>query len=211
MNSKNQHSQVIKRVAALRRESKEEAKKLLALLPLIRRSLGAFDRGKLQAAGKENESINRDLDDKTEQLLELCLDNPSQQEMEKIRPALNELHNLKMISQKFSNFMEELKIRIAENIMFSDRAYGQLDYLWQSIDEIFRQITAIPPSAGKARSEKIISRCRQLSQLMNQYDIEHEERLIRGICPIKASSMYLNMLDSIRGIVRYLNNTCANL
>ena len=194
----------------MRRQTQEEAKKLLAILPLIRRSLGFFDREKLKAAGEANDSINGELEDKAEQLLELCLNKPSRNDMEQIRPALNELHNLRMISRKFATFMEELKIRIAENIMFSDRAYGQLDYLWQSVAELFQLVIELSPSGSEEEREKITSRCRQLSRLMNQYDIEHEERLIRGICPIKASSMYLNMLDSIRGIVRCLSNICAN-
>lgn len=195
--------------ASLFEKAQEEAEKLLTLFPLIRRALEVFDRNKLQKAWEQNELINRNLEDKTEQLLELCRENSSVKEIEGIRPVLDHFHNLKMISKNFSRFMEEIKIRIAEGIIFSDRAFQQLNYLWQTIDDILSQIAAYYHSPKKAEPGKIIAQCTQLSRLIDQYDIEHEERLIRGVCPIKASSIFLDMLDSLRSIVRCLRNISA--
>jgi Na+/phosphate symporter len=178
-------------------------------LPLIQGALEMFDRVKLQKAYENNQSISQDLEDKTNQLLEFCLNN-SKREMKQIKPVLNSLHNLRTISRNFSKFIEEIKIRMAEDIMFSDRAYGQLSYLWKSMGEIFRQVTDNYRAPDPGIGEKISAQCARIARLIDQYDIEHEERLIRGICPVKASSMFLNMLDSIRGMVRCLSNISAN-
>lgn len=43
-----------------------------------------------------------------------------------------------------------------------------------------------------------------LNQIVDAYSQEHEDRLIKGICQPKSSSLYLNIVDSLMKVVWHM-------
>jgi hypothetical protein len=49
----------------------------------------------------------------------------------------------------------------------------------------------------------------KLQTLCDEFSLRHQERLIRGLCTPRASSVFLSMLDSFREIERYVRRMSA--
>ena len=50
-----------------------------------------------------------------------------------------------------------------------------------------------------------------LTQLTLDYALTHEDRLLEGLCSPKASSLYLDLLDSLRGANTHLMPLCDRM
>lgn len=185
-----------------RARAREEAQRFESIFPLIKQAMEKFDLDIIQSAREENGAIVQNLEDDIEELLKCCLAESPTQEVEKIRPVLNLLSNLKLLSKHLFELMEEIKIKISEDILFSNRAFKQLMDIWSLTTETFRLINSRIQAETGVNADRFLAACNRITALIDQYEIEHEERLIRGVCPIKASSMFLNILDSIRNIIR---------
>ncbi len=202
MKSKEPHQPLPELLASARTRARESTQRFGSVFPLIEQALEKIDLGAIKSAKKESEAIVRNLEDEIEELLECCLAESPAQEVEKIRPVLNLLSNLKLLSKHLFELMEEIKIKISEDILFSNRAFKQLMDLWTLTTDTFNLINSQIQTETGVNADRILAGCNKITALIDQYEIEHEERLIRGVCPIKASSMFLNILDSIRNISR---------
>ncbi len=197
----------VKRPRSLSRESLgAEAEQLIQIWPLTERALSQFDDELLYQAWSRNTALSGNLKERIGELLEGSQKNKSSHREERAREELGCLQNFLQISKYLFDFMKEIREKIDRDIIFSPRAYGQLIGLWQTTFEVFQQAVNLLDS-GKIENRKALSlQCAEITNLIIEYDLEHEDRLIRGICPKNASSVFLNMLDSIRGIIRSLNS-----
>ncbi len=202
MKSKEPNQPLPEVLALARTHARESTQRFESVFPLIRQALEKIDLSAIESAKEESEAIVQNLEEEIEELLECCLAESSAQEVEEIRPVLNLLGNLKLLSKHLFELMEEIKIKISEDILFSNRAFKQLLNLWTLTTDTFNRINSQIQTETGVNVDRLLAGYNQITVLIDQYEIEHEERLIRGVCPIKASSMFLNILDSIRNISR---------
>ncbi len=90
--------------------------------------------------------------------------------------------------------------KIRENILFSDRAVSELSILFRKLKEALTSTSDLLATKNPVLV-KHINECEEdIVQKALEFATHHEERLIEGLCLPIASSLYLNMLNSIRCI-----------
>jgi Na+/phosphate symporter len=97
---------------------------------------------------------------------------------------------------------EMLKKKIDENILFSDRAVTEISFLSQSLLEILNAATDLVLVKNPILVRYVAESETMVEKATIQYATHHEERLIEGLCLPMASSVFLKVLDSLKGIAR---------
>ncbi len=89
---------------------------------------------------------------------------------------------------------------IREGILFTDRASGEVRRLFGTILELLEGLRDALRTGNRTLVRYVQDAGRSCEAQANEFALFHEQRLIEGVCQPKASSVYLAMLDHLRGI-----------
>jgi Na+/phosphate symporter len=138
-------------------------------------------------------------------LTEMLRDNPD------LKPYLTIPDHLLKIGENIEKLSELITKKIRENILFSDKAVMEMTFLLQRLDEILRPTTEIIFERNTLLSMYIQESQASVGKMAGEYATLHEERLIKGVCFPAASSLYINMLDSVKGIAWHSKEIAVKL
>jgi Na+/phosphate symporter len=141
----------------------------------------------------------------TKKVAELARDNPE------LKPYVSIPVHLLRIGENIEKLTKLMDKKIKDNILFSDRAVTEITFLLQRLIDVLR------PTADMILARNtILRRYVEESEVgivkrANEYATLHEERLIEGLCLPIASSLYINMLDSIKNIAWHAKEIATKL
>jgi hypothetical protein len=104
-----------------------------------------------------------------------------------------------------------LKKKIDENILFSDRAITEISFLSQSLKEILKAATDLVLVKNLILIRYVQESEAMVEKATIQYATHHEERLIEGLCLPVASSVFLKILETFKGIAREAKKISENM
>lgn len=141
----------------------------------------------------------------TEKLTEISVDNP---EVKRYVPIPG---HLLVIGEKIEKIRELMEKKIGENILFSDKAVKEAIFLLQRLSEILWTTSSLILARNTFLGIYIEEAVSNISKMADEYATLHEERLIEGICLAAASSVYINMLDTIKSIAWHIKEIAIRL
>ena len=89
-------------------------------------------------------------------------------------------------------------------IPFSEKAYWELDQLFQVLTEMMINLRDAFVTPNKVVLDTIVSDGKKLGDMLEDFKVAHWMRLEAGFCTVEGSSMYRDMLDSIKSINEYM-------
>lgn len=102
-------------------------------------------------------------------------------------------------------------IKCNDGLNFSDIANQELDETFKLVLDMminFRDTLIVPNSF---LLKHVISQAEQLDQLCQDWQLAHVERLLDGSCAPRASSVYLDILESTQSLGRHLKEMAEKL
>lgn len=108
--------------------------------------------------------------------------------------------HLERIGDKLESMINCTRIKTSEVIMFSDKAVNELNYLMDTVKNILKCMKDMIITRNGVLIKTTLDEAETFGKIASDYATEHEERLISGTCAPRASSIYLDMLDSLREI-----------
>ncbi len=103
------------------------------------------------------------------------------------------------------------KIKAREGLPFTDKAHKELEILFDSLREVIREFGDLLATLDPAVMENLLPKFKKVTQLTLDFALTHEDRLIGGFCAPKASSLYIDILDSVRSVNRNLREMTQSL
>ncbi len=104
-----------------------------------------------------------------------------------------------------------LRKKITGDILFSDKASGELEYLLERTRDILVNCGDMVLARNVLVARHIVESESVMQQMADKYATQHEERLIEGLCLPGASVVYLELLDSIKGIAWHAKEIAKDL
>jgi len=98
-----------------------------------------------------------------------------------------------------------------EGVPFSEQAFAEVMALFSRAASLVDRLTAVIRTGERAGLETIREEGQQFQAFSDQAALGHQERLLRGICVPRASSLFLAMLDYFREIERYTRRMSTDL
>lgn len=89
---------------------------------------------------------------------------------------------------------------VKEGTLFTARATREVGELLQSSIEMVEGIRDAVRTGNKVLIRYVLDAAKSNEARANEYALFHEKRLVEGVCQPRASSVYLGMLDDIKGI-----------
>lgn len=117
--------------------------------------------------------------------------------------------------ERIGDFLESIancaQIRARDGVPFSDKAFAELTQLFNLFIDILKEFGEAILDPRKERLESILAKEKTLAQMTVDFALAHEERLIDGLCVPKASSLYLDILDSVKNSGGHLRSMAESL
>lgn len=141
----------------------------------------------------------------TKKMTELSRDNPD------LKQYISVPVHLLRIGENIEKLSELMDKKIKDNILFSDRAVTEITFLLQRLDDVLRPTSDIILAKNFILGRYVQESEAAIVKRATEYATLHEERLIEGLCLPIASSIYINMLDSIKNIAWHAKEITAKL
>lgn len=103
------------------------------------------------------------------------------------------------------------RIKASRGILFSDKAHEELNQLFQLLLSMFNNLRDAFVTPNKFLLEHILSEVKTMGQMLQDFRLAHWDRLAAGFCSPRASSTYLDILDSMRSTNEYIEKMCLTL
>ncbi len=132
-------------------------------------------------------------------------------ENQDLRKYISIPSHLFSIAQNIGNLSELIHKKIEDNVLFSDKAVNELMFLLQRLSEMLIPAADIILARNIFLSQYVQESQAGVEKKADEYATMHEERLIRGECLPVSSSLFIGMLDAIKGIAWHTKEITVKL
>ncbi len=136
------------------------------------------------------------------------LDDIKREEYALLYSLIGHMQKLKYDHDKLINFT---RIKNKNSIRFTHTAAAEMEELFQGAKAIYSYMNDLMISQNPVLFRYIFRETNKYELISRRYAIEHEERLSQGLCPAKASSVFLQILDTFEDILWHLNAVATDL
>jgi Na+/phosphate symporter len=112
--------------------------------------------------------------------------------------------HLERIGDNVEFLVRAIHRTIADGVPFSERAITEIDTLFEKIIELVECVRDAIGTENKVLMRHVIEEGRNCERLLSEFALFHQERLIQGLCSPKSSSVYLAILDYLKGIEEHV-------
>ena len=102
-------------------------------------------------------------------------------------------------------------IKARDGIPFREKAMSELRQLFGVLTEMLATLRDVLATCDKPLLDHMMALHRDLGQMTFDFAFAHEDRLIEGTCSPRASSLYLDILDSVRNANRHIRSITEGL
>ena len=108
--------------------------------------------------------------------------------------------HIERIGDNIELFIRATRTMIREGTLFTDRARREIDELASTLEALLDVTRDLVLTGSPVLTAHVLERGREFVSRANEYAAFHQARLIEGICATKSSSVYLAMLDDLKGV-----------
>lgn len=174
--------------------------------------MDGFMKHKIQLVD-EAKKVSQAIHEEENELISLLSNKAAKLNMdgELIKSMMAVIGHLEMATNGLDGILQHVRIKVNEGVLFSDKGVSEISH-------IFRETLDVVKTAGDAIMTKnevlrkyVIDKYASLAQTVDAYSEEHEDRLIKGVCQPKSSSLYLNIVDSLVKVVWHMKQAVERL
>jgi Na+/phosphate symporter len=121
-------------------------------------------------------------------------------EDEKMRPYCTVPSHFERMASNYEIILRALRRKIKDNLLFSDRAISEVNFLLNRLREILSTLSEFILARNTFTAKYLIESEKDLEKMASEYATLHEERLIEGTCLPRSSGVYIMILDSVKRI-----------
>ncbi|MDA8088300.1 MAG: hypothetical protein M0Z75_16585 [Nitrospiraceae bacterium] len=108
--------------------------------------------------------------------------------------------HIERICEYMENINRALRALCTEGVRFSDKAMDEVNYLFVELKGILVSTSGTLSSGDLALAGRVKQAELVFSESARKFVLRHGERIAEGICLPRASSLYMDILDSFRAI-----------
>jgi Na+/phosphate symporter len=102
-------------------------------------------------------------------------------------------------------------IKDRDGIAFSERATSELTLLFDTLADNLKGFRDLLSTLNPSLLDILINQQKKIIQMTIDYADAHEDRLLKGDCVPRASSIFLDILESVRDIAQNVNEMTESL
>jgi Na+/phosphate symporter len=119
--------------------------------------------------------------------------------------------HLERVGDMLESIVNVASIKAREGIYFSEKAHEELAQLHKTFLDILSNFRTVLATRDRELLDYVMTQGATFQQMTLDFALAHEERLLQGLCFPKASSLYLDILDSAKVADRHIMDMCHML
>lgn len=158
----------------------------------LKRCLTSHDKQSLKKAETEfREMLNSSLP-----LVTKLVSSPEKDDLEK--KLLMLVPSLQRIGMSVETLLARVRTKIESDILFTDKGLTELKHVILGVKDLARDTKDILATGNPHLRKEMKSEMEKLVKTADDFALEHQERLITGLCTPQASYLYLDMMDALK-------------
>ncbi|MFH1115509.1 MAG: hypothetical protein V1792_16495 [Pseudomonadota bacterium] len=167
--------------------------KLIEMTDCVRKSLIVTDQGKMAKC----EMLGKEIHDEEKGLTGDLVCYPDTKG-DVLKAIVLFPGRLERVGDLIESILNVSRIKSRDGIPFSDKALKELTELFSLFTEALRTFRDVLLNRNQTVLEALLKQQDKLAQMTIDFGLAHEDRLLEGLCSPKASSLYLDILDSVK-------------
>jgi Na+/phosphate symporter len=111
--------------------------------------------------------------------------------------------HLERIGDNIEAFARAVERQSRDGVVFTDRAMSEIDRLLEKALELLEATRDVLRTGNRTLVHHVLTDGPCFQATATEFASFHQERLIQGLCLPRASSIYLAMVDYLRGVERH--------
>jgi len=117
--------------------------------------------------------------------------------------------------ERMGDYIEDIigciRTKIKEGILFTDKAVSEVTFLMERLREVLKNTSDIILARNIIIRDYVREYATEISRSANEFSTMHEERLVKGLCMPKASPLFLDIMDTLKGIAWHAKEIAEKL
>jgi Na+/phosphate symporter len=180
--------------------------KLIEMTTLMYKSFIIADPEKFEKC----EQLGREIHDEEKSLTADLVHNPASA-FDVLKTVILFPGRLERAGDLMESILNVARIKARDGIPFSDKAQDELKRLFDLMTEVLTNFRSVLTHRDRRMLDRLMELHNQLAKMTIDFALSHEDRLIEGLCSPKASSLYLDILDSIKNTNRNVRSMTESL
>lgn len=101
-----------------------------------------------------------------------------------------------------TDLLSGVRTMLEDAVPFTERAMREINSLFDKGVELLECGRDALVTENRVLVRHILASGAQYAQLANDYAMAHQQRLVEGVCLPQASTVYLGMLEHLKGVIR---------
>lgn len=118
---------------------------------------------------------------------------------------------MERISLMFEAILNCCRIKATDGLHFTDKGQDELSVIFGIVVDMLENLRDVLVIPNKIVLEHVKSQGQQLAQLVEDSRFTHWERLEAGFCPPQTSSLFVEILDSVKNVNEYIAKMIESL
>lgn len=114
--------------------------------------------------------------------------------------------NIERMGDELRYLMERVELKIAEGLFFSDLGIQQYQELFEKMRYSVNLTAEFLEKDKQENLHRIQKNGEEIKRLVEEYRVQHMERLAKGICEPRAANIFFDMLDFTGNVARHCTN-----
>src|SRR5215470_10406683 len=119
--------------------------------------------------------------------------------------------HLERVFDNIELLIRAVRTMVADGVPFSERAMREVETLFARALELLECVRDVFITGNRVLVRYVVEHGRGFESLTEDFARVHEQRLIEGVCMPRASSLYLAMLDDLKGVERHTRQIASGL
>lgn len=145
------------------------------------------------------------------ELIRISKDNPDNEVQTQVKVLVSITSHLKKVSDNIENILRCIKVKLEKNTLFSNKALQECKFLFETLQYLLRCIKDSITTGNRVLTEYVMETASTLEESANKFATEHEDRLVKGICRPEASSIYVEILDSLKNMSWHIKSVAERI
>lgn len=118
------------------------------------------------------------------------------------------LPSLQRLGIGVEDLLGGVQIAVDTEVSLTDKALGEISEMMALLKDLARDTNDVLATKNAHFRSYAVSSVEHLLQRTCECGLEHQERLVVGVCSPKASFLYLDIMDSVKRIAQELGSLC---
>ncbi|GAN34010.1 MAG: hypothetical protein DYG83_03840 [Candidatus Brocadia sp. AMX2] len=123
---------------------------------------------------------------------------------ESIKSLMAVVGHIEMATNGLDGILQHVKTKVGEGVLFSDKGVNEISHLFRETLDILKTAGDILLTRNEVLKKYVTDKYGSINQTIDAYSEEHEDRLIKGLCQPRSSSLYLSIVDALGKVVWHI-------